>query len=496
MEPSWGLPNSVTKVATPQIIRALVEAVGLSGYSSNSARSVCILGPRSLPYLLPLLGNDDKWDAATGIIRNWYPVNDDYRNQCTEWYQQYNPNADAEIERIARDFAQRAADSRQPRQLRLGVLRALDAFGEKSGPIGRVLLPVLRDADEEIRHEGFRTLGAVRDVDVLGEMIDACPRMADEFSSFRPWSVDCLSQLVNYGKSARPIGAKLIDKFLNSANGSDRAAAATALGYIGYEPAIPRLIYLLEDNDWRVVYAATRSLGWFNARNADAARDKVARTHWLPELRQAARDASPPRLAASGEISPFNDQSGYQDEQYLRLLYRFRVESSVLRDANFCTSGRWSWAGIEFSMPSQQQKSLNIPADGSLPAGQLVAIGGAKELGELSWHPQRGRAVVLHRQNIVGVMPTHDGAIALVNERGLIRSLLYDDERGADAYGYAIHVARDDSGGWRLKEIARFPKGSDAFKAIGPDLYAAVSGGRMIVFSSERILGLASCIDT
>jgi hypothetical protein len=62
------------------------------------------------------------------------------------------------------------------------------------------------------------------------------------------------------------------------------------------------------------------------------------------------------------------------------------------------------------------------------------------------------------------------------------------------AYGYALHVIRSDGETWKAIEVARLPAEAGRFVTIGPDLFAAWSDRRVVVFSAERgILGLASC---
>jgi hypothetical protein len=60
-------------------------------------------------------------------------------------------------------------------------------------------------------------------------------------------------------------------------------------------------------------------------------------------------------------------------------------------------------------------------------------------------------------------------------------------------YGYAVPVSQRADGGWSLIEIARLPAQPEAFAAFAPNLFAAWSDGRVIVFSGKEILGLAAC---
>jgi HEAT repeat protein len=74
-------------------------------------------------------------------------------------------------------------------------------------------------------------------------------------------------------------------EFLASPNGEEVATAVTALGHIGYDAAIPQIEQQLRSPDWRVVYAAARSLGWLGATDSIQALERVASGHWLPDVR-------------------------------------------------------------------------------------------------------------------------------------------------------------------------------------------------------------------
>jgi hypothetical protein len=63
------------------------------------------------------------------------------------------------------------------------------------------------------------------------------------------------------------------------------------------------------------------------------------------------------------------------------------------------------------------------------------------------------------------------------------------------AHGYAVRVSPHDDGGWSLSEVARLPGRAEALAKIGPKLFAAWSDGRVVVFSDQEIIALATCIE-
>jgi len=103
--------------------------------------------------------------------------------------------------------------------------------------------------------------------------------------------------------------------------------------------------------------------------------------------------------------------------------------------------------------------------------------------GELTWNPVNGQGQLLHTYNVVAIELAEGGAIVLF---GLAHGA-FDD-------GYAVRLRQSDDGGWSLSEIARMPSMAGALATIGPNLLAAWSENRVVVFSDQEIVGLAKCI--
>jgi hypothetical protein len=103
--------------------------------------------------------------------------------------------------------------------------------------------------------------------------------------------------------------------------------------------------------------------------------------------------------------------------------------------------------------------------------------------------------------DVRSVSESSDGVVALLGETADFRYSANENSQagyigvGLRGEAYAMHATRDAAGSWTLKEIARLPLGADALMSIGPNLYAAWSSGRVVVFSLQVILGLASCIE-
>ena len=60
------------------------------------------------------------------------------------------------------------------------------------------------------------------------------------------------------------------------------------------------------------------------------------------------------------------------------------------------------------------------------------------------------------------------------------------------AHGYVLRVTQKDSS-WHLSEAARLPAKGEAMTTVAPGTFAALSQGRVVVFTQTGILGLAAC---
>jgi hypothetical protein len=333
---------------------------------------------------------------------------------------------------------------------------------------------------------------------------------------------------------------RIAGKFLNSPNGMDRANGASVLGFIGYRPAIPRLIALLDDPDWHVVYASARALRWFQAREAIPALQRVAATHWLPDIRAFAGHVIVTlQVPDRGTIKPDRGTRKQafvnRADQSLFGTDMFSIHATVLSVVDACESERWRWGTREFGWPQAVSETVprrfqqlgygarhsgfaTVPVArvGNLPQGDLVAVDAGEFGGGLSWQPRGGQREDLYEGNATNVLPASDGAVALFSAGGISDNLpvgedkdrfvtLPDGEQLHEGHllanyplgdGFVLHVVRDGSGKWQLNEPARLIQGLSAMGAIGPDLYAAWSAGRVIVFDTQKILGLAACVAT
>jgi len=449
-QPGGWVARPLGEIATPEAIQALVEDLP-KGSENQTDFALSKLGARAVPYLFPILESDKNAPSAERIIQKMNTLAVPFASQ----------------------WATQAADPGQPVQARLGALRGIAAIGDNARPSGEVLHNLLHDSDPRIRKQVDLTLRAVRDPVVVEEVVRTCHPSAAPFDPLALEALKCLAEVASYGDGGREVGATLLT-FLASENGAERSYAITALGQVGFEPAIPQIEDAMNSADWRVVYAAIRSLGWLGDASAVPVMEKLASDYWLPEVREKAKQvagllSSVGRVSRPPRFSRLSENGGNP----------FVVDREVLDGVPDCPSKHWQWNDTSFGFPP---RSNERDTELQVQDGKFVGTNHGEWGGELMWRPTSGEPTSIQKDNVVGIEPDAEGPVVLF---GLAHMGI--------AYGYAVHVTRPN-GEWKSVEVARLPAEADSLVTIGPDLFAAWSDRRVVVFSAKRsILGLATC---
>ena len=114
--------------------------------------------------------------------------------------------------------------------------------------------------------------------------------------------------------------------------------------------------------------------------------------------------------------------------------------------------------------------------------GVLVGFDMGEWGGRLTWTGAEGQTELIIDDNVIAIEPADGGAMVLFGYAHM-----------GQTYGYAGYLSKGEYGSWPFKEIARLPYDAQALATIGPNLFAAWSGGRVVIFSDKGVLGLASC---
>ena len=444
------IARPLAEIRTTEAIEALVEDLAVAGAMNQTGWALATTGHEALPYLLPVLADEPRAADVASVI--------------------HEMGKEALV--VAPNWVLMAANPDSPKNMRLAALRGLAAMGDGAGQQAKDLGALLASPDPDIRAQTFKTLVAIRDPSVVMTVAENCKPSGKAFDRIPLESRQCLVTVASFGEPARTAAPHLME-FLASPNGEEVATAVTALGYIGYDAAVPQIEQQLRSSDWRVVYAAARSLGWLGAADSIQALERVASAHWLPEVRDQALTAVD---ALKGGERRLTRPPSFEGRNGALFLFYFGSRN-ILRSQPLCNSQRWEWNGIEFSRPTSLKRSL------TLGAGMLIGTNRGEWGGELTWNPVNGQGQLLHTYNVVAIELAEGGAIVLF---GLAHGA-FDD-------GYAVRLRQSDDGGWSLSEIARMPSMAGALATIGPNLLAAWSENRVVVFSDQEIVGLAKCI--
>lgn len=484
-EPGGWVARPLGRIGTPEAIAALADDVRQHGAANQSGWALSQIGARVFPILLPLLSDDKKWHSAADIMRDMKSRAKDGLN----------------------DWLTIALDSRRPDRDRVGALRGIGVLGTSAKEVAPKLRPLLavNDGYGPIAETTKMVLAAMGDQTMAAEAIGACQPSTDRFEgSFD--STICLERAAVYGSAAFPYANLVLAEFTDSRTGADRANAASFLGFIGYAPAKQRLMELLKDADWRVVYAAVRSLGWLKAGDAVPALTEIANGYWLPDVRNEAVKVISVLRSATETLPRPEPRDGMIEHQPS---VPIAVDATSAPDIAPCGSGQWTWQGHEFREPDNVAMKIQIAARGGLPEGTLVGRDSGEWGGEVKWETSSADPSLVASGNVEGIQPTDDGAIAVIGGWGMWTE--YDPKpvsgpnsptetftlsNGPGGSGYALALRRDSSGAWRTEEIARFPRAAFGLRGIGRDLYVVWSGNRSIVFNPSGILSLAQCVAT
>jgi hypothetical protein len=330
-------------------------------------------------------------------------------------------------------------------------------------------------------------LGAIRNSAVAG-VAEPCKPQANSFDSVASQAFVCLRAIVSQSDLGRSEVNQVIP-FLHSENNAERTYGISALGAMGYKDAIPQIEAELQSNDWRVVFAASRSLGWLGAMDAIPSLEKVALSHWLPEVRGEARQSvrvlhlsvkEQQEAARKGRVS-----ANYPGDW-------MAVRPGVLRKLPSCPGNRWRWKRTAFRIGARRREEDDFydSAASSLLVqdGELIGTNHGEWGGNLVWVPSKGAPRILLRDNVTGLAFSGKGSM-----------FVFLDESIVSGDGAIAIFRRDASDKWNLSPLVQLPARADRWTNFGPDrlameFLAVESAGRVVVVSAETgILGLASC---
>ena len=453
-DPGGWSARPLGEIGTPEAIRVLVKDLPKGGENQTDF-ALAQLGSKAVPFLFPLLEDKETAKPAQRVISEM----------------------DGSVLPFASRWAQCAADQSQPLRIRLAALRGIAALGDKAEAASASLIGLLSSPDAELRAEVHLTLRATQNPAELHHVAASCRPKAEQFDSLAIDALMCLREIAAYGEDGKEAGQDLLP-FLSSRNGAEKEYGITTMAAIGYSPALPQIVAALSSPDWRVTYAAARSIGWLGDKDAVPELQTVASTHWLPEVREEANRAISALLSPEGRLSGtwrFLPLGGPGEP--------FEIDRGVLGETLPCAGHRWTWKNVSFVLrqPSgDRDRDTSLPFDG----GKLKGTNHGEWGGTLAWE-RAGlhlKSELIYRDNVVKMESDDDGAMVLF---GGSHMGLADD--------YVLRVGRASDGAWRLSEVARLPAEGEAMTSVAPGTFAALSQDRVVVFTRTAILGMAAC---
>jgi hypothetical protein len=100
--------------------------------------------------------------------------------------------------------------------------------------------------------------------------------------------------------------------------------------------------------DWRVVYAAIRSLGWLGDTSAVPVMERLASDYWLPEVHAKAKQVAGV-LSSLGRVSRPSRFSRPSENG----ANPFVIDREVLDGVPDCPTKRWQWKDMSFGFPAR-----------------------------------------------------------------------------------------------------------------------------------------------
>jgi HEAT repeat protein len=444
------IARALGEIGSPAAIEALVEDLK-HGSSNQTGYALEKLGVKVLPYLLPVLGAEDEtWREAAAVVMAIGEA--------------------AAV--IAPDWATLATNSKEPAARRIGALRGLAAIGVAARSVAPRIRNLLLDGPI-FRDTALETLHKMKDPIVLPSLAYGCVPRVPPLAGAWQRSDPCVNDIAAFGVDARRYGPLFV-AFLDSENGGAQTSAINAIWMSQYEPGYALIERKLDSPDWRVVNEAVFALGRVGFAAALPKIRSIAQNHWLPELRA---------LAARVAAALASPKGRYESDESRRPEWHFvdgAPHGPRFEESAKCRTGRWIWNGTTFGPPANADRgrhTLNIGP------GALKGVNFGEWGGGLYWEVGGTVAQIVHEANVSAIEPVGaDQAIVLF---GLAHLSLAD--------GYAALGTRDETGTWHLKEVARMPISANGMRKLGPDLFAAWSWGRVVIFSTKGIHGLARC---
>lgn len=450
----WVAP-AIARVGTPEAIRSLVADLRRKAEETCNQTTFALarLGAKAVPYLLESYSCEPRCGSAV------------FHEALASVFREMGAEALAAVMPL---IAQ-ATDPAQPLALRLAALHALEYIGPHAKAQRHLLRPLLKSPQQELAQAATAALTRIGDASVVEGLLG---ELDAEKTPHGRWSlIRGIASLGDEGVTAgQHLQALLLDPSPWIA-----AAAAEALGWIGDEEAVPRLMAATHSSYWLLVYQAAWSLGRLQAPEARERLTQLRDGHW----------SYPVRAVAVQALEALDKPAEPPQSALQRVIDHFQEVQRLISNAPRC-DGEIAWRGERLQLQDQAVWPPASPAD-SWPSfipsdtravfpvedGWLVGFNRGEFGGGLFHYNHEGqKRVILEDARIGGIYRTSNGLVATEG----VDHMMYHP-------GIVYRLVREDSSAWHAQLFATLQ--------AAPEKIAMARDGTLIVQSRGAVVAIA-----
>lgn len=264
------IPPAIARVGTPRAIAFLVDDIRRKPERGTQVTwALAGLGEKVAP-------------ALAAVFRERTPVGQELSDALAEVFSDMGTKAKIAVPLLI-DVA---TDQTLPAVNRCGAIKALGSIGLGAAEAVPTLKQLAKSESADVTDAAKRAILGIGTTDaaeiLIAQLQSASPGLSASI---------VLRDIAALHENGRAAGPEVV-RMLYRDDWEGRVDAALTLGYIGYGPASGDLKRMLMSNDdWRLVYAATLSLGRMKDHSALPELGQLTRNHWSPVVRKAALKA-------------------------------------------------------------------------------------------------------------------------------------------------------------------------------------------------------------
>jgi len=396
------LPNAIASLGTDEAAEFLSKEFRANPEIHGQVDSALIgMGEKAVPFLLK------EFDDADPKLEPRYYEGLRHLFKGDHVYDGMKEKATIAIPHLMTIAESKEADLRRRQE----AIKTVGCVGKSATPY----FPRLRTLAEE---EPDKFNEAVAQAIIASQTSSTAEILADKVDLDGDQYV--VREIALLGTEAKGVGPRVLG-WINNPNWEVRVMAARTLGEIGYKDAVKALEKLLSSKaDWRLVYAATKSLAELRAVESIPALEELSRKHWFPIVRDEAKDAL--RSLQRGEALEGHDEVAatnlvdhvFVDRNKLSIKERDLKDLKPRRRSAGRLTSFSAFKDREPALAKKFLKARNTNGEGMLEGlgsitefpidgGVLLGATAGEWVGGLHYAPEKGDYRLLLHANITGI---------------------------------------------------------------------------------------------